>query len=239
MANEIKDAKGFIDRYAGMTSPSILSFLKKSNLISRTSEHIIKDLTPRTLAKDFVQVDVPRLRIATEEFNELRNIRPDKVKVAAIEISMRFGYAGDNFFSNVTTVIESACADPRYFNFHFDTVPERGDHRFPHPSHHFQFGGENLAKFGFDQNEAFYGRLLFMDTPRFAFPPMDLSLTLHFLLSNFLASDKYSPKSVPAFEQQLIAAQKYLWNPFFSAIASYWSQGKNDAAKRYLPQLIG
>lgn len=238
-ATELQEAKAFISRYGAMTTPHILSFLKKNELIAQTQEHLVKAVVAKTTGKNSIEVDVPFLTLRSKLFTELRNIRPDNAKVDSIEISMKFGVSDDKIFSDATILVKSSCEETRYFGFHFDTLHSTTSHRFPHPSHHFQFGGENLATYGFQDDESYYGRLLFMDTPRIAFPPMDLSLVLHFLLSNFLPSDKYSVKSTPNFEQQLKTAQSRLWGPFFSVISSHWSGNQNALAKNYLPQLLG
>lgn len=240
--SDVKKAKSFITIYKTQSFPAIEAFLKKNSLVdNRKAYQLSQFKLSRKDAKN-VEIDIPKLTITSDHMSALRNIRPVNSKVDSIDLGMKFGIKDDKVFSDATFLIKSKDTKTKYCSFHFDTLHPTGNgsNRFLHPVYHFQFGGENLSSFGFGKDESYYGRLLFLDTPRIANPPMDLSLALHFIFTNFLPYDKYLIKDSPEFEGLVKKAQSYLWGPFYKSISAHWSNPTNSQfAKSYLPQIVG
>ena len=239
-AGELKKARTFISQYQGQAFPKVEAFLRKNGLVNQQDLYQLSTFTVLQTGEEMFEADVPLLTITSGEMGSLRNIRPTRSKVKSVDLEIKFGIKQEGFFSNATFVVKSTDASAKYCCFHFDTLYPSGHNtnRFAHPVHHFQFGGEKLSSFA--SSNAFYGQLLFVDTPRIPSPPMDLSLALHFIFTNFLPHDKYKIKESPDFEGLVKNAQGYFWAPFYRSVSAHWSNPTNSKfAKAYLPQIVG
>jgi hypothetical protein len=239
---ELHKAKSFMFLYKTQAFSVIESFLKKNALIDSRDSYLLKNFSQINRDQNNIWLDMPKLTLTSTHMSALRNIRPTNAQVASIDLSIKFGIKEGKIFSDATFLIKSKDANTKYCAFHFDTLhlPSGSNtNRFAHPVHHFQFGGKNLSNYGFSSNETYYGRLLFLDTPRITSPPMDLSLALHFIFTNFLPYDKYFIGDSPEFLSLIKNAQSFLWGPFYRSISRHWSNPPSQSAKGYLPQIIG
>lgn len=237
---EIKQIISFFNLYKTQSFPAIEAFLKKNAFISGSKSYLLNQFNSQKDGNN-IKLEMPKLIITSEHLSSLRNIRPPNSQISSIELSIKFGVRDNRLFSDSTFLIESNDTDTKYCGFHFDTFhPPTGSqqNRFSHPIYHFQFGGENLSNYGFGSNRSYYGRLMFLDTPRISSAPMDLSLALHFIFTNFLPHGTYLLNDSPAFLKLVRDAQKNLWSPFYKSISRHWSHPPSEFAKGYLPQII-
>ena len=114
---------------------------------------------------------------------------------------------------------------------------EGASKHFVHPYYHFQFGGNQLPQ------ELGYGRLLLVEPPRIAHPPLDAILAVDFVLSNYFPDvwqDLRQDGKYPRIVQQ---AQRRFWLPYAKASirGKYWGSGSEEASwdvKDIWPQII-
>lgn len=89
-----------------------------------------------------------------------------------------------------------------------------GEHKFTHPLYHFQFGGHRMANINLGQS-------LLLGSPRLPHPPMDIVLSIHFIIKNFLGRRDYSRLyemlEDEAYIEILERAQSRMFKPYFNA----------------------
>jgi hypothetical protein len=107
----------------------------------------------------------------------------------------------------------------RFYDEDGELVIMDGVQKFTHPLYHFQFGGEKM-------NIHNSGEILLLAAPRIPHPPMDIFLSIHFILKNF-----YSAKETAySFIQDLYNDEDYkfiidrakqrMWDPYFKGLSS-------------------
>lgn len=95
---------------------------------------------------------------------------------------------------------------------------------FIHPEYHFNMGG-----FGVTKNIEDYGEVLMVDTPRLIHPPLDIILSIDFVLRNFYGVKVLNLLKSNKYKKLVKASQKRLWRPYFIALANYWDSHRfND-----------
>lgn len=99
--------------------------------------------------------------------------------------------------------------------------PGDGDSRFLHPHYHLQFGGHALKEVVGDDQQ-FVGKILLIDSPRIAYPPLDALLGIDFVLTNFFTSPDLKFREEGEYANQLEAMQERLWKSYTKALASRW-----------------
>jgi len=114
------------------------------------------------------------------------------------------------------------CVRDLYCSWHLDKhIEKEGDltTKYSHPHYHFCFGGRNM-----EENNHDYGACLILPSPRFAYPPMDAILGIDFILQNYIHKDKTNKiLNNSEYKEIIIKSQERLWKPYFSSIASRWS----------------
>lgn len=115
--------------------------------------------------------------------------------------------------------------------YHIDKHME-GESDEPHPAYHFHFGGKRM---NFDEIES--GNVIFLDTPRLVFYPVDIILGMDFVLSNFF-TDRWQ-KLLQTGEYPSLIGDYYnhLVRPFAHSLASGWTPFDQQDIK-WDPQLI-
>jgi len=105
----------------------------------------------------------------------------------------------------------------------------------PHPAYHFQFGGNKLKDEDID-----YGQALFLDSPRIMYHPMELILSIDFILSNFFPTIWDKIKSDRQYKKILKKYQKYFVQPYFQSIVNSFDTNatSNWNAQDIYPQLV-
>ncbi|OUS67679.1 hypothetical protein B5G52_21545 [Pseudoalteromonas sp. A601] len=107
----------------------------------------------------------------------------------------------------------------RFYDDDGKVIEMTGVQKFTHPLYHFQFGGDKMGI----QNS---GEILLLAAPRIPHPPMDIFLSIHFILKNF-----YSAKETAySFIQDLYSDDDYkliidrakqrMWAPYFKGLSS-------------------
>jgi hypothetical protein len=107
----------------------------------------------------------------------------------------------------------------RFYDVNGKLEEMKGVQKFTHPLYHFQFGGD---KMGIHNS----GEILLLAAPRIPHPPMDIFLSIHFILKNF-----YSAKETEySFIQDLYndddykiiidRAKQRMWDPYFKGLSS-------------------
>ena len=95
-----------------------------------------------------------------------------------------------------------------------------GEQKYTHPLYHFQFGGNRLNEMKTS------GDILLMGAPRIPHPPMDLFLSIHFILNNYFNkkdSDYLYLNGLFAdyeYRRILKNAKQRMWYPYFDALRS-------------------
>jgi len=98
-------------------------------------------------------------------------------------------------------------------------------HRLVHPLYHFQFGGKEIWG-----RENDHGQSLILESPRFAYPPMDAILAVDFVLTNFYPAAKLSFREEAEYQRILGHSHMCFVRPYVLAIAGAWDMGAPGAA---------
>lgn len=124
-----------------------------------------------------------------------------------------------------------------HFDKHnFEEQQEGNTPHQTHPAYHFQFGGNKLE----DEEKLDSGRALFLDTPRVMHHPMELILSIDFILSNFFPTIWNKIKPLPRYKKILKKYQKDFILPYFKSIVQHFEATENEwNAQEIYPQLIG
>lgn len=100
----------------------------------------------------------------------------------------------------------------KFFCWHLDREPNM-DGNYKHPYYHFHAGGKKLN--GID-----LGGLLMINSPRIPHPPMDIVLSIHFVILNFLHTEDFKEQKKILFDDGYIGiverAQKRILEPYFA-----------------------
>lgn len=105
----------------------------------------------------------------------------------------------------------------------------------PHPSYHFQLGGRELK-----DNVIEYGQALFLDSPRIMHHPMELILSIDFILSNFFPLIWQKIKRSPDYFDVLKKYQAQFIKPYFKSIVEHFDNDSIPLWNSYdiYPQLV-
>jgi hypothetical protein len=127
------------------------------------------------------------------------------------------------------------------YAIHFDKHNVVQTSNQSHPNYHFQFGGNRLKE---DENNRLtdldFGQALFLDAPRVMHHPMELILSIDFILSNFFPTIWNKIKLLPIYKKILRKYQKDFILPYFKSIVQHFEDTKNEwNAQEIYPQLIG
>lgn len=114
------------------------------------------------------------------------------------------------------------------YAIHFDkhNLEEQEEGKPPnqaHPAYHFQFGGNKLE----NEEKLDSGRALFLDAPRIMHHPMELILSIDFILSNFFPTIWNKIKPLPKYKKILKKYQKDFILPYFKSIVEHFEDNTN------------
>lgn len=88
--------------------------------------------------------------------------------------------------------------------------------KYNHPDYHFQFGGNNME-------EMDCGKAFILPTPRLPYPPLDIVLGVHFVLTNYYSDNKITSILEDSEYCEIVKNSQYrLWKPFYQAISNFW-----------------
>lgn len=122
-----------------------------------------------------------------------------------------------------------------YFAWHLDRNQggDKDSKHFAHPCYHFQLGGRHMP------NEVGYGRLLLLEPPRIAHPPLDAILAIDFVLTNYFPDTWHELRQDEKYTRIIKQAQHRVWYPYAKA-ATQWEErigGSTWIASHIWPQL--
>lgn len=100
-----------------------------------------------------------------------------------------------------------------------------------HPHFHLTWGGDAMK-------DLELGQVLLLPTPRILYPPMDIILSVDFILSNFVKACVYKKiQSNSQYRAALRNAQEKYWKPYILSIAHHWC--KNNCSQIQLNTICG
>jgi len=102
------------------------------------------------------------------------------------------------------------------YTLHFDKH-DGSKSPMPHPSYHFQLGGRELK-----DNITEYGQALFLDSPRIMHHPMELILSIDFILSNFFPLIWQNIRKSPDYFDVLKKYQEQFIKPYYKSIVNHF-----------------
>ena len=143
----------------------------------------------------------------------------------------------DDYIKQISIKVKVHLTDGRnkFFVFRLDSHPLNHKSSYPHPRWHIQINDRNLDELDKSQ----YGNVIFINTPRFFFVPIDIITTLDFLLHNFNPQQRENlRKNNQQYRRILEKYQKYFWKPFFEEIYNYFNGNDQSIAEKLLPSLV-
>jgi len=93
---------------------------------------------------------------------------------------------------------------------------------FIHPEYHFNMGGFALTK----ENNFNFGDVLLIDTPRLVQPPLDIVLSIDFVLKNFYGIRVKNLTDSNLYNKIIFNAKNRLWRPYFISLADKWESNR-------------
>jgi hypothetical protein len=104
-------------------------------------------------------------------------------------------------------------------SWHLDKHDSKKKTSSSHPLYHYEFGGSELTKTeGFD-----FGDLILIDSPRIMHPPMDLVLSIDFVIKNYYDYKVHKSLTEQEAYKNYIKNAKYrLWRPYALMLASHF-----------------
>lgn len=89
---------------------------------------------------------------------------------------------------------------------------------FIHPEYHFNMGGFVLTK----SNDFDFGNVLLINAPRITHPPLDIILSIDFVLKNFYGIRVKNLTESNPYKKIVSISKQRLWRPYFICIAHLW-----------------
>tara|TARA_B110000285_G_scaffold48687_1_gene55129 strand:- start:3733 stop:4524 length:792 start_codon:yes stop_codon:yes gene_type:complete len=109
---------------------------------------------------------------------------------------------------------------------------------FIHPEYHFNMGGFALTK----ESDFNFGSVLLIDTPRIMHPPLDIILSIDFVLKNFYGIRVKNLTDSNQYKKIISKSKDRLWRPYFISLANSWESPRfNDLQiqKNYVDIIYG
>ena len=186
-----------------------------------------------------------QIELNKQDINNI-NLQPFFKDVLKIEILILFKYLeinenkpiNNSYLEQIKIKIKAQRKEKtKYFVFRIDYHHYTDSGLFPHPKWHIQFNDRELDELNKDQ----FGNIIFLDTPRFFFYPLDTILTIDFILHNFKPQIREELIKTRNYSKIVKEHQTFFWKPFFNTIYKYFetssSENKKEAQK-FLPGLV-
>ncbi|QFI37580.1 hypothetical protein FR932_06865 [Moritella marina ATCC 15381] len=119
------------------------------------------------------------------------------------------------------------CKGAWHLDFH--NQPEKdGDPEYIHPNYHFHHGGKKLSEL----NDC--GQIILLDAPRVMHHPLDLFLSVDFVVSNFCKKEVWKKlRANTTYTNYIKMAQDQWWKLYYQDLANYWNHfGKSGVDDR-------
>lgn len=197
----------------------------------------------------FRQVNKKDLKIPNKIETNIKEILLE-LKVVITELPYSENEIKDSILQNERTkygvqivVYGKTSESPSYkMSWHLDKhIRSQNDERgkgFAHPEYHFNMGGFALTK---EENFDF-GQILLIDTPRLIHPPLDIVLSIDFVLKNFYGIRVKNLTDSNQYKTIISNAKERLWRPFYIALASHWESPRFndlDIEVNYINNILG
>jgi len=168
---------------------------------------------------------------------EIHNYRPQNIDYIYVVLNTNIiGKIIKNIPPNSIECLESLSVDieitgidnegkKHFACWHIDRhLIEEGDNptNTIHPLFHIHFGGNKLQD-QIDQTGNF-GDLLILDAPRTQFPPLDIPLSIDFILSNFYGKYRRKMINERIYASVIKKSQTNYWKPYYCSIYSFWQR---------------
>lgn len=179
----------------------------------------------------------------------LRHVRPKEVKNVELTLNMKliadlskWGAMDDPFIDLAfhVTLKSVNLQGASYMCFHIDKHDMSKNSEEPHPIYHLQY---NPKPKNFEEDEFDYGNVLYLDTPRLPFHPLDFALGLGFIISSFnpqkwdgLMGDRFFKRIYKAYQENIL-------KPYNHSLADHWKPFDSDkinwtATNQLCPYLV-
>lgn len=109
---------------------------------------------------------------------------------------------------------------------------------FIHPEYHFNMGGFALTK----ESDFNFGNILLIDTPRIMHPPLDIILSIDFVLKNFYGIRVKNLTDSNPYKKIISRSKNRLWRPYFISLAHFWENTRFndlDIEEKYSYKILG
>jgi hypothetical protein len=209
--SDLKELIGLLKKYS-FESTNSMELYRLNNIIGHqtelfyeynTNDLVFNVTTSGMSAKPAVKKISVTLNTKYILVNELSNL---------IDIFQDFSW---NIFIKGYADIDAAPNEfSNYFCWHLDKEVIT-DGNYSHPYYHFHAGGNHL-------HNRDLGNLLMISSPRIPHPPMDIFLSIHFIITNFFHSEDFPDHKKILKDDDYIMiierAQKRVLDPYFSTI---------------------
>lgn len=108
-------------------------------------------------------------------------------------------------------------ATPYISSWHLDRHSEPGIPSSLHPLYHLTFGGKHMENLDVDGEEKF-GHSLIVRAPRISHPPMELLLSIDYVLQHYFIKDELDLLSDPNYQKIIHDLKTKFWKPYFLSL---------------------
>lgn len=219
------------------TNIQIEGLLKLENQLN--NRNVNQNLWKLSSSLVFKKINKEDLSIPKEVLEEIKDITLE-LKISLEERSYKQGEICDSICQNNKTIYNvqwitygKALEDKDSYkmSWHLDKhirSVDGNDGRgkgFIHPEYHFNMGGFALTK----ENNFNYGNILLIDTPRIMHPPLDIVLSIDFVLRNFYGIRVKNLTDSSQYKRIISKSKDRLWRPYFIALANCWESQRFNA----------
>lgn len=206
---------------------------------------------PKEFGDNYWQEEVLKLNFGT--LKNLNNVRPKNTNLSSVSLDFTYQAYGkcEEVSNNIDPFAHAELTidvigrdednDKLACAWHFDrhiSEDDDNDPLFPHPQYHFQFGGKSIERL-IENKNCDFGSSLFIESPRFFNPPLNLVLSLNFILAHFYSEKWKRLKKDHDYRRIVREEQQKYWKPYFSKLGSYLDKPKQHKnAEKLLPTLV-
>lgn len=159
-----------------------------------------------------------------KKVEDLKNLRPRTVEEVDVQLTVDMAAPCLNeecsndcmthlAINIIVTDSKKKCVQSWHFDRHIESITQAA-----HPVYHFQNGGRHI----WDNDDAFFGSMLVLESPRIGHFPMDGILAIDFVLSNYFGAEWKKIGATPAYKKIIAKMQKRFWKPYINSLYSVW-----------------
>lgn len=192
------------------------SVLTKSGCVQNLNDAITNIKTGKMTKINFIFSSLPDMEPRLSKFNVILCINFDSVVDEFLDSPEKY-YANksakdlEEDSKKYGVVIRVENDDAYKFRWHLDFEPSN-DKRIDHPVFHFHQ----------DPDVSERGKVLKMNEPRINYAPLDIVLSIHFVLSNFMPQKEYQKiqQQVPTYRNMIKQSIEKYWKPYYDYVIS-------------------